>query len=144
MKRRDEITFEWELEPAGHGVLPTRSPESLIRSEADAAIANALARSTSSSITVDVRVEDSPVTTTGQVEWNCQRELAQRAVETVTGDTAVFTGYVRSLAEKKQASLATWGSPDGTRVENRLAVRRRPLRALAAAQVKRPNRGAPG
>ncbi|MCH8562899.1 BON domain-containing protein [Nesterenkonia sp. YGD6] len=53
-----------------------------------------------------------------------QKIDASHVIVTITGNTAVFTGYVRSLAEKKQASLATWVSPDVTRIDNRLAVRR--------------------
>ncbi|MBO0595880.1 BON domain-containing protein [Nesterenkonia sp. E16_7] len=49
---------------------------------------------------------------------------ASHIVVTITGSTAVLSGYVRSLFEKKQAGLATGASHDVTRIENRLAVRR--------------------
>lgn len=49
---------------------------------------------------------------------------ASHIVVTITGSTAVLTGYVRSLFEKKQAGLATGASHDVTRIENHLAVRR--------------------
>lgn len=42
---------------------------------------------------------------------------------TVVGHTAVLTGHVRSLAQKKQAGAATWSSPDVSKVDNRLRVR---------------------
>ncbi|WP_342357818.1 BON domain-containing protein [Nesterenkonia sp. AY15] len=42
---------------------------------------------------------------------------------TILGDTAILTGHVTSLAQKKQAGLATWACPNVTRIDNRLAVR---------------------
>lgn len=44
-------------------------------------------------------------------------------VVTVTGQTAVLTGYVRSLVEKRQAGLAAWIAPGVTAIENRLDIR---------------------
>ncbi|MGJ9404904.1 BON domain-containing protein [Nesterenkonia aurantiaca] len=44
-------------------------------------------------------------------------------VVTITGQTAVLTGYVRSLAEKRQAGLAAWIAPGVTAIENRLDIR---------------------
>ncbi|PRZ15210.1 BON domain-containing protein [Nesterenkonia sandarakina] len=42
---------------------------------------------------------------------------------TITGPTAVLTGQVKSLAEKRQAGLAAWISPGVIEVDNRLVVR---------------------
>ncbi|MGJ9371770.1 BON domain-containing protein [Nesterenkonia sp. CF4.4] len=42
---------------------------------------------------------------------------------TVTGQTAVLSGQVKSLAEKRQAGLAAWISPGVLEVHNRLVVR---------------------
>lgn len=42
---------------------------------------------------------------------------------TVCGKTAVLTGQVKSLAEKRQAGLAAWICPGVTEVDNRLDVR---------------------
>lgn len=42
---------------------------------------------------------------------------------TILKGTAILTGHVNSLEEKKQAGLATGVCPDVTRVENRLLVR---------------------
>lgn len=36
---------------------------------------------------------------------------------------ATLTGHVSSLAQKKQAGLATWACPDVTQIDNRLEVR---------------------
>lgn len=41
----------------------------------------------------------------------------------VVGNTAVLTGYVKSLMQKTQAGAAAWSSPDVTTVDNRLNVR---------------------
>ena len=41
---------------------------------------------------------------------------------TITGQTAVLTGRVKSLAEKRQAGLAAWISPGVIEVDNRLDV----------------------
>ena len=48
---------------------------------------------------------------------------ARHVTVTILGSTAILTGHVRTLAEKKQAGLATWASPNVTRIDNRLAVR---------------------
>lgn len=42
---------------------------------------------------------------------------------TILESTAILTGHVSSLEEKKQAGLATGACPNVTRVENRLLVR---------------------
>lgn len=117
--------------------------------------------------TVTSRVSDRHVTLTGEVDWNFQREAAQRAVQelrglrslenqitltprtpvesavqlvlsamwrnpqidashvavTIVDHTATLTGHVASLAEKKQAGLATWACPEVTQVDNRLTIR---------------------
>jgi osmotically-inducible protein OsmY len=44
---------------------------------------------------------------------------------TIIGHTARLTGHVGSLAEKKQAGLATWASPMVRSLDNRLMVRTR-------------------
>ncbi|WP_274616011.1 BON domain-containing protein [Nesterenkonia sp. YGD6] len=47
---------------------------------------------------------------------------ADHVVATITGQTAVLTGKVKSLAEKRQAGLAAWISPGVIEVDNRLDV----------------------
>nr|WP_255727598.1 MULTISPECIES: BON domain-containing protein [unclassified Nesterenkonia] len=48
---------------------------------------------------------------------------AGRISVSVVGNTAVLTGYVKSLMEKTQAGEAAWSSPDVTTLDNRLDVR---------------------
>ncbi|MGJ9373297.1 BON domain-containing protein [Nesterenkonia sp. CF4.4] len=48
---------------------------------------------------------------------------ARGVTVTIVDHTATLTGHVSSLAEKKQAGLATWACPDVTQIENRLDVR---------------------
>lgn len=115
---------------------------------------------------VIVWIEDRRVVLAGVVDWNYQREAAERLVRnlpgvesvrnqigtaertplqnaeqrlknatfrdpqidpdqvvvTIAGQTAVLTGQVRSLAEKRQAGLAAWISPGVIAVDNRLNV----------------------
>lgn len=47
---------------------------------------------------------------------------AEHVTVSMTETKATLTGHVRSLAEKRQAGLATWSSPDVTEVDNRLVV----------------------
>lgn len=46
----------------------------------------------------------------------------EQVIVTITGNTAVLTGQVRSLAEKRQAGLAAWVSPGVIEIDNRLDV----------------------
>lgn len=48
---------------------------------------------------------------------------ARHVTVTIVENTAILTGHVATLAEKKQAGLATWVCPEVTQIENRLAVR---------------------
>ncbi|MGJ9372583.1 BON domain-containing protein [Nesterenkonia sp. CF4.4] len=48
---------------------------------------------------------------------------ARSVTVTIVENTAILTGHVATLAEKKQAGLATWVCPEVTKIENRLAVR---------------------
>lgn len=117
---------------------------------------------------VKVDVENNIVTLTGNLEWNYQREMAERLVEplvgvkavknritlkprpraspveiqalvrraivrqavtdasqvqvAVDGTRAVLTGTVSSYAEKRQAEVAAWSSPNVDHVDNKLKV----------------------
>ena len=48
---------------------------------------------------------------------------AARISVSVVGNTAVLTGYVKTLVQKTQAGAVAWASPDVTMVDNRLNVR---------------------
>jgi osmotically-inducible protein OsmY len=82
--------------------LEIRVPEAVQRSDAEIADDAAIALDASGARTIEVSVEDGVVTLEGAVEWNFERDDAERVVRNLPG----VTGVHNHLAVRARALLA--------------------------------------